>query len=1049
MNIEKRQQKLKRFLDELKAHTEWSAGPALKLHYQFTEACEAEVLREKWQDWPIAPADLVWGGAKRHHWFATEVEMPQAPENAELVLRIKCENVVLMGRTQGQGLVWLNGKALQGVDGYHPDITLANDVNPGETATLHINHYTGDERTLCGYQIEPIWRDTAATALFYDLNVPFEVALRLDDDDLRKYRILELIDEALLKLDYRDRDKFAASLPHAAEIAQKIYALKDTDDKPLVSCVGHTHIDVAWLWPVSQTREKMMRSMATALKLLDENPDFVFMYNQCVLLDYLEQDAPDLFARVMEHVRSGRFEIEGAMWLEPDVNIISGESMIRQIQRGKRYHMEKFGVEPKILWLPDTFGYSAAMPQIMRKAGVDFLVTSKLSWSDTNRIPYDAFFWHGIDGTAVNTYLITTQRDDATTFRTYYEPDLDVSYVKGAWKRFEPKQSHDNVLVPYGHGDGGGGVTQEMIEVGRRMVRGIPGSPKVTFEGIKPFLDRLGDKMEKTPDAFPKWVGELYLEFHRGTLTSLGKNKKFNRDAENRLKDLEFVIASNRIANQNAELHSEELGEFWRVTLLNQFHDILPGTSIEEVYEVSDAEYADLFRDSEALLTDALSKSVQTPLALINATGNERSGELVYLQGIEDDDQSIAATDNQPLPLQSICRADGTREHVAALDRLPPMSIIGLSPSSGATAANQQAKELLVGPRHLENAYLRADFSDNGEIVALIDKKTGRSILRPGGRGNRLEAFEDKPLRWDAWDIEWYFDQKSWPIETASSFEVIEQGPHRAALRVERTYNKSRIVQIISLTADGTVLEFDSFVDWKESQTLLKAGFDLEVQTSEVKSEIQFGHVSRPTHENTSWDFARFEASMHKWVALSEQDYAVALINDSKYGYDSRDGGLRITLVKSGTYPFETADQEEHRFRYGLTVANGRSVLTDIARRAECFSHPLHTFPIGQSEQTQAPAFEAGAIEISGDNIAVHAFKVSENNDEIVIRLVEEGNLRSTANVSFGFPVDQVRRVDLMDQAIETLDLSASGTLPLSFTPFEIVSLAVTVRREQ
>ncbi|WP_162654868.1 glycoside hydrolase family 38 C-terminal domain-containing protein [Lentilitoribacter sp. Alg239-R112] len=1045
MNLSKQQEKLARYLVELEQHAEWSAEDHVKLHFRITEDDDASVLAEDWRSWDVVPQDLIWGGAKRHHWFAAEIALTGQPEGAKPIFKIKAQNEILMGRTQGQGLVWLNGEYLQGVDGYHAEIDLTQVLAPGDTGILHINHYTGDASRLCGYALERFWRDQEATDLYYDLHVPFEVAVRLPDTDLRKHKILTLIDDAFRLIDFRDRSHFIASLKPAAEIAAKIYELTDTEEKPIASCIGHTHLDVAWLWPVSQTREKMLRSMATALKLLDENPDFVFMYNQCVMFDYLEQDAPELLERVKQHVKSGRFEIEGAMWLEPDVNIISGESMVRQIQRGKRYHRKHFDVDPKILWLPDTFGYSAAMPQIMRKAGVEFLVTSKLSWSDTNRMPHDTFFWTGIDGTDVNTYLITTQRDDATTIRTVYEPDLDVSYVMGAWNRYEPKNVNDNYLIPYGHGDGGGGVTQEMIEVGRRMERGIPGCPSVKFEGVTPFINRLGDKMGKEPDRFPKWVGELYLEYHRGTLTSIAKNKRNNRLAEDRLQDLEFVLAANKIDSAASDLQSEALAEFWRVILLNQFHDILPGTSIAEVYEDSDREYAEFFADSYAALKSALGHHCSGDIALINALGSDRSGELVTLPfGLAQTGTQLSSGSGST-PLQAITRADGSTEWVAPVANIPATSILNLSVTPDRTGV---ANSGLNASKHmLENSFLRVEFAENGEITSVFDKAAGRELLKPGSVANQLQAFEDKPIQWDAWDVDWYFDQKYWPVDTCANFELIEEGPHRAALKVERNYAGSKIVQIISLAQDSMVLEFDTYVDWNESQTLLKAGFEFALNSNEVKSEIQFGHVTRPTHANTSWDMARFEASMHRWVAMSEGDYTVALINDSKYGYDARGQRIRMTLIKSGIFPFETADREQHHCRYGLTFATGSNTIATISRRAEAFSHPLMAIAVENGGNAEADD-QNGLLSIDTKNVAIHAIKPNEDEDEIIIRLVEESNRQTTAKISFGFPVKSVRLVDLMDQHEADLEVDKDGSAIVKFRAFEIITLAVAKQRD-
>lgn len=1054
MNIAKQQEKLLRFLSELREHCQWRDGSAVQLHHKSTEAGQNDVLAEDWRTWPVAPADLVFGGTRCHHWFAAEIVMPVPPEGCELLLMVNVQNDVLMGRTQGQGLVWLNGEILQAVDGYHAEIVPGDRIRPGETAVLKINHCTADDTLLCGYGIETLWRDIAATALYYDLSVPFEVAIRLPDTDLRKHRMFDLIDRALLVLDFRDRAKFSASVPHAAAIAAGIYAMSDTDDKPTASCVGHTHIDVAWLWPVSQTREKMVRSMATALKLLDENADFVFMYNQCVLFDYLEQDAPELFARIREHVKSGRFEIEGAMWLEPDVNIISGESMVRQIQRGKRYHRDRFDVDPKILWLPDTFGYSAALPQIMQQSGIEFLVTSKLSWNDTNRMPYDTFFWQGIDGTKVKAYLITTQKDDAPTIRTNYGPSLDVSYVQGAWQRYEPKGLNDNYLIPYGHGDGGGGVNQQMIEIARRMERGIPGSPKLKFEGIAPFLERLGSAMDGNQPRFPEWVGELYLEYHRGTLTSVARNKLKNRLAENRMKELELLQSLLRLIDPEADSGLGQMSEFWRIVLLNQFHDILPGTSIREVYEDSDRDYEALFSNTQALLHHQLPLLTDAPLAVINATGTARDGELAAIPVELMDGKNRVATPQGELPAQQITRADGTTAFLAPLPSVAPLGLTGLAPVAGPDATPDWSSDLSVSERLLENGKLRVVFNDAGEIISLYDRQLEREMLEPGGRANELTAFEDKPVNWDAWDIDWYFDQKSWPIDTLTRFEIAEDGPYRAALRIERVYNASRIVQIVSLAHDADTIELDTFVDWKESQTVLKAGFDFALSTSQVHSEIQFGHVMRASHANTSWDWARFEASMHRWVARAESELAIGLINDCKYGYDARGGRLRLTLIKSAVHPLADADRETHRIRYGITVARGASPLERVARAAEAFSHPLQAFPsVATGHPRSAPtvaqvAATNGILRCDASNIAIHAVLPGENKDEIIVRFVEDGNRPVTVAVETQFPIARARRIDLLNRQISDLVLDGDRTLHLTFRPFEIQTLAFTAMRD-
>lgn len=1039
MDFNKQQQKLVRFLSELREFADVPLGGTVPLTHRRSEAAAMEMLQDAHEQWDAVPDDFVWGGADSHHWFAGRFVMPVLGENEQLILKVAAPNRPMMGRTHSQCQVWINGRLHQGVDGYHTEITPAAETPAGTELQIVVNAYTATDDRQLGFAIEPCIRNRQIVALCYDLSVPFEVARRLPETDRRRREICNRIEDALGALDFRDRSGLLATLVDARPHAEAIYAITDTEAQPKVSCVGHTHIDVAWLWPVAQTREKMMRSMSTALQLLDDNPDFVFMYNQCVLFDYLKSDAPELYRRIKDHVAGGRFEIEGAMWLEPDVNIASGESLIRHIQFGRRFHQEEFGITPRVLWLPDTFGYSAALPQIMAKSGIEFLVTSKLSWNDTNRMPADTFVWEGIDGSAVNTYLITTQRNEDEHIRTDYGPDLDVSYVFGAWRRYEPKSVNDEILVPYGHGDGGGGVTQEMIEKVRRLERGIAGAPKVRMEGIAPFLDRLGARIAAAPQAFPRWVGELYLEYHRGTLTSIGKNKLNNRRAEDRMSELEFVSALGVVLDRSLGIGAETLDKFWRCVLLNQFHDILPGTSIARVYEDSDRDYAAFFADTAETLRRAVAGLVSqaTRYAVVHPGAQSRQPTLVLLPA----DAQVSPT--EPVRTQRLVRADGSSE-LALMATIPALSVTACDESRAIAPAGM----LEVSDDRLENDLIRVSFDGNGEIVSVFDKRAEREVLKPGTRANRLVAYEDKPVFWDSWDVDWYFDQKSWPVEEAASISVVERGPLRVAIRIERRYRQSRIVQVASLAAGAALVEFDSFVDWRERQTLLKAGFDFDLNANSVEAEIQFGHVTRPTHFNTSWDRARFEASMHRWVAMREGDYAVGLVNDCKYGYDAKGQAIRLTLIKSGTYPFDGADQEEHRFRYGLTVASV-DCLSVIANRAAEFSAPLHAIDLAASPETGVDAGDmetlpaAGLVSVNAPNVAISAIKPAEDGRGVIIRLFEQANRRARIRLDFGFEIGAAFTCSMIEDGEVEIDPDGSRGLALEVRPFEIITLRV------
>ena len=1058
----KKQQKLKRLLDELRKRCEKSPNSDnqrqyMDLHHSESETNAKQVLAQDWRGWPRVDTKLVWGEPGTHHWFAGMLEVPKLGPEESLFLRVHASTDDLLGRTDPQCQVWLNGNLHQALDRFHDKIWLPADAGKTE---IHVNAYTAEPRKQVEFLLELLLSNDAAEKLYFDLSVPFDVASRLPEGDLRREKILELIDRSLRALDLREssEDGFLRSLDEAMDIADEIYAIQDTEAKPTVTCTGHTHIDVAWLWPLKQTREKVIRSFSTALNLMDRNSDFIFMYNQCALFNYLKEDAPELYARVQQKVAEGQFEIEGAMWLEPDVNLISGESMVRQLLYGKLYHEREFGVSPKIVWLPDTFGYSAAMPQILKQAGVDFFVTSKLSWNDTNRMPYDSFKWRGIDGSEINSYLITTQPQGVDHIRTNYGPALDASHVMGAWSRYEPKALNDEVMVCYGHGDGGGGPTQEMIEQARRMQRGVPGCPRVRLEGIAAFFERLGKRMDAKEARFPKWDGELYLEYHRGTLTSLGKNKRNNRLAENRMRDLELLNALVVLRGKYTGLASQEIRASWETVMLNQFHDILPGTSIAQVYTDSDRDYAEFFVNTDALiekLISGLTVKEEDALTIVNALSADRDGDYLELANSGGDAKAIMLNDGvSQSPVQNIFRANGNSGWLAPITKLPAMGWSQVQLTQVGRVAMPRSC-LSVSTKHLENSLLRVEFDAAGEICSIFDKRVQREVLQSGSAANRLRAFEDKPIAWDAWDVDWYFEEQSWHISELVEIGVVEEGPYRAAIKLKRVYEKSTITQLISLQEGAASIEFDSYVDWREHQILLKTEFCFDLNTSEITSEVAFGHVRRPTHRNTSWDQARFEASMHRWLDMSETNFGVALFNDCKYGYDAEGQRVRLSLIKAGIYPFPDADIEQHEFRYALHVHHGALAEYSPVTLAEKFSHP--PLVVGKPTLVKKPATNLrgfGLLRLDKDNIKVQAIKQAEEDAaSMILRLSEVANVRTKVRMSFSVLVQSITRVDLMERNHQALELicgsNGEAYLELEVRPFEIISLSICFASQQ
>ncbi|KRA97509.1 alpha-mannosidase [Devosia sp. Root685] len=979
--------------------------------------------------WTGVDRSLVWGEPDGYYWFGGQVTIPATLAGKSIFGRVHAQFGSVMGRSDPQLLVRLDGRIVSGGDGNHREFPIARNAVAGQAIDLLIEAGTIEDRRQLGFAVELVAHDRLAEIVYYDLKVPLDVARLLKADDARRARLLRHIEAALDLVDFRpgNPERFAQSLEAARLRADALYAEADADAMPEIVATGHTHIDVAWLWRVRETRQKMARSMANALSLMDEYEDYRFMYNQGVLLDYLEEDYPELFSRIETQVKTGRFEIEGALWLEPDVVIASGESLVRHITKGVKYHQDKFGVTPKIVWLPDTFGYTAALPQLMALSGLEVFITHKMSWNDTNRMPHEIFFWQGLDGTKVPAYFLTTQRYEYDGINTTYCPDLVPSHVMGTWKRFSQQGLHDELFLVYGHGDGGGGPTRGMLENVRRMERGIPGCPKIRHEPMAPYFERLVSRMRSEPEAFPNWVGELYLEYHRGTLTSVAKNKRNNRLAEQTLHDLELL--GTLAAQQGVPYPRQTIERLWKTVLLNQFHDILPGTSIGFVYEDSDRDYAAFFA-AAADLAQTLGAALAATghHAVLNSTSFART-DLLPLPA----DATGIEIDGVTIPSQEITRADGTLTSVAPLTNVPGLATQTLRLAT--SAAPLPASTLSVSPALLENALLRARFNEKGQLTSLFDKVRNREALQAGKVGNALVAHRDIPIDFDAWDIDENFENQSWPVDNLVSAEVLEHGPYRAAIRFTWAYEASRIVQVISLAENTAQLEFDTLVDWHEHQTLLKTGFPLDIRTDVSRAETQFGHLTRPTHANTSWDKARFETSMHRWVDLSEAGFGVAALNDCKYGYDAKGSTLRLTLVKSPVFPWPEADQGEHHFRYALLLH--ASDLQTIHNAAAAFNLPLRLLAGG----AETPHHPAPIATLSSDQIAIETVKPSEDGKRTILRLWETQNRAGTVTLTLP-KATRIAETDLYETDVKTLAESAD-TVELAFKPFQILTLAL------
>ena len=786
-----------------------------------------------------------------------------------------------------------------------------------------------------------------------------------------------------------------------------------------LALTGHSHLDLAWLWPLAETRRKAKRTFASVLGLMDRYTDFAFNQSSAQVYEWVERDAPGLFERVKERVAEGRWELVGGSWVEPDCQIPGGESMVRQLIYGQRYFEGRFGRRCAVAWLPDTFGYSPSLPQFMRGAGITGFFTYKLNWSETNDFPHDLFLWEGIDGSRIVAHTFENPGTD-------YNGDVTPHDLYGTWRNFGGKRHHPESIFSFGWGDGGGGPSEKMLENYDRL-KSFPAMPRLK-------MSRMDDFFASLPtDGLPKWVGELYLELHRGTLTTQARVKKLNREAEHRL--LEAEVFATVSALGGAAYPAKELESLWKALLLNQFHDILPGTSISEVYEEAHQQLEETVGEAEALRDGALSGLEAGPggaVTVANAALHPRP--LTVLLPV--DGGAVADAEGELLSTQQT--PEGLLVHA------PDREVPGLGWTSLALrreAANARELETVpgveVGERgggaFIENEILRVEVSAGGDLARVYDKETGREVL--DGRGNRLLAYADKPPNWDAWDIHQDYEKEGEEVPGAESIEVVEAGPLRGAVRVERRFRGSHIVQTYRLLSSSRRLDIETRAEWHERQVLLRALFPLAVRSHEATFETMYGAVKRPTHRNTSWDEVRFEVCAHRFADLSEPGYGVALLNDGKYGYSARDNVLGVSLLRSPLYPDPLADEGEHHFTFSLFPHPGGWTGAGVAREAFALNSPLVAV-----EGDGVPEF--GLVAARGVELALGSLKRAEDGRGVILRLYEPHGARGEAILRFGFETARVQRANLLEEPEGEVEVRG-GEVRLEVRPFEVITLRV------
>lgn len=920
-----------------------------------------------------------------------------------------------------EALLYLGGRPYAAADRHHQEIGLPEGVTGTHEVALHgwtgINY--AEDRQLflreCSVvQIDPPTREFVTLA-----RVALETAQHLDEDAPARGALLNALDEAFKRLEtLRLGDAFYESVPGALAVLKAGVAEAGPSAEVSIAAAGHAHIDVAWLWTLGQTRRKAGRTFHTVLRLMEDFPEYRFSQSQPQLYDYVRQDYPELFEAIKARVAEGRWETLGGMWVEADCNLSGSESLARQFVLGRAFFKEHFAqaearVDSPILWLPDVFGYAWNLPQLIKEADLEFFFTIKIGWSQYNRLPYDSFYWQGLDGTKVLTHFSTTPEIGSPHASTY-NASATPEQVLGTWRNFQQKESQRDLFMAFGYGDGGGGPTREMLEnIG--LMKDFPGLPKLRHSTAEAFFREL----EATSGGdLPTWNGELYLELHRGTYTTQGRNKRANRKSEFLLHDAEFVAVWAGLLDADYRYPADELRRAWELVLLNQFHDIIPGSSIGEVYTESLAQYEAVRQLGEAARDGALAtiaRQVGGEVVVVNPTSFARD-DLAFLP---------EPVKGLSVPTQAV--EGGT---LLAAGTLAPYSATPLA----AGEARAVDGELSVGEGHLENGFVRVELSGEGDITRIRDKVAGREVLTKGAKANQFLAFEDRPLEWDAWDIDVFYDDKVYHADAASSVRVVEAGPLRATLEVKRQILGSPYTQRLSLAYNSPRLDITTDIDWRERHTLLKVAFPVNILSPVATHEIQWGSVQRPTHRNTSWDWARFETCAQKWVDLSEGDYGVSLLNDCKYGHDVQGNTLRLSLLRSPTMPDPEADQGRHVFTYSLLPHTGGVGETTIAA-AYALNDPLLAV-----RATGAEGTPAGLVSVDRPNAVIETVKRAEDGRGFIVRLYESQRRRGPVTLHTGFDLAHAERTNLLEHPRE--NLSASGrAVTFELKPFEIVTL--------
>ena len=960
-------------------------------------------------------------GYDETRYFEAEITVPSNFEGKKVYLSIDFG---------GEALVRINGEIVGAVSSrensgwvHRTEILFKDGVKTGEKLNIQIEG-TVDCAGFCNnamagekymeYRMkkaELIAVDKLTESYWFDISTAWD-AYENCEDQYVKSRLFNAMDDSVHQLDFDfGGEAFIASVPKAVNVLWGEIEKIEYSTPGEVIMAGHSHLDVAWLWTVREITRKTARTFANNLALMDNYPDFKFTQSQAVLYDFMKKHYPDIFERVKEKVKNGQWEIVGNAWVEADTNIASGEALVRQLLYGREFFMKEFGVSSDIYWLPDCFGFTWALPQIIKRSGMKYFMTSKLFYNDTNEFPHSVFRWRSHSGDEILAYLC----------KQPYQSEYNAEYVTSLRKNNRQNSIVDVSCGMFGYGDGGGGCTYKQVETGKRIEK-LPGMPKTTNGRVADFFKAIDGDFDK----LPVYDGELYYENHRGTFTSQAFIKENNRRGE-------FMMRNAEILNVfgGKEYPAEKMEEAWKILLINQFHDILPGTSIHEAMENTREEYAQLRQLGGELVRmgkdGILNKvSVKDDSVLVwNMLTWQTKGivkaEIPYMaKGIKNSDGKL---------LTSKVYEENGKYYIEFLADPVPAFGYGVFTLCDETAEVENVK---VTKNTIENKYLKVVLDDNGLIDEVTDKTTGRQILT--GKGNLMTISHDKPIHESAWNMEFDYQMKFWELRDAESVEVVETSPLRGAVRVVRKFHESTITQDIILEKDKPTLDFDTTVDWHEREKVLKAEFPVDIRNRNASCEIAHGAAEYPTHYNTCYDQAKFEFCAHKWADLSEGGYGASIINDCKYGYNVHDNMMKITLLRGPICPDPMGDLGMHHFRYSFYPHAGTWRDADTVRLGFEENVRLEGEFIGGTGGNDVGHTYA---KLEGESVILDAVKPAQDGRGYIVRMYESETRHCTVKASFELEYSKVIECNLMECDEQEIDCE-NGEFTFKMKPHEV-----------